>query len=133
MMNTHKGDILVRRLDWVAVYGRTQGLAVYELLGMADEGALEPPGWVGAYEAGLDAYARRDWAGEEILMDGAGASIDRAHIAATYERIRPHLRRTPAMALSGPYHAPSRLAPIRQPTAVSIMNTELSAGAGVSS
>ena len=31
------GDaILVRRLDWVAVYGRTQGLAVYELLGMAD-------------------------------------------------------------------------------------------------
>ena len=39
------GDaILVRRLDWVAVYGRTQGLAVYELLGMADHGALQNAG-----------------------------------------------------------------------------------------
>ena len=57
------GDaILVRRLDWVAVYGRTQGLAVYELLGMADGGALQRAEWVKAYEAGLDAYARRDWA-----------------------------------------------------------------------
>ena len=53
----------------MAVYGRTQGLAVYELLGMADEGALEPPGWVGAYEAGLDAYARRDWAGAIELFE----------------------------------------------------------------
>jgi len=34
-------------------------------------------------------------------MDGAGASIDRAHIAATYERIRPHLRRTPAIEVAG--------------------------------
>src|SRR5262249_35289734 len=57
------GDaILVRRLDRVAVYGRTQGLAVYELLGMADQGAWQIPKWVADYEAGLDSYARRDWA-----------------------------------------------------------------------
>ena len=66
------GDaILVRRLDWVAVYGRTQGLAVYELLGMADLGALQTPEWVTAYEAGLDAYARRDWAGAAALFESA--------------------------------------------------------------
>jgi adenylate cyclase len=66
------GDaILVRRLDWVAVYGRTQGLAVYELLGMADHGALPTPEWVASYEAGLDAYARRDWAGAAELFESA--------------------------------------------------------------
>ena len=34
-------------------------------------------------------------------MDGAGAGIDRDHIAATYERIRPHLRRTPVIEVAG--------------------------------
>jgi adenylate cyclase len=54
------GDtIIVRRLDQVAVYGRTQGLAIYELLGMA-EGAPVPE-WVETYEAGLAAYEDRRW------------------------------------------------------------------------
>ena len=58
------GDaILVRRLDTVTVYGRVQEGAIYELLGMADDGLRQPPEWVGAYEAGLEAYARRDWKG----------------------------------------------------------------------
>jgi adenylate cyclase len=66
------GDaILVRRLDWVAVYGRTQGLAVYELLDMADGDALQTPEWVTAYEAGLDAYARRDWSDAAELFESA--------------------------------------------------------------
>ena len=66
------GDaILVRRLDWVAVYGRTQGLALYELLGLADHGDLQTPEWVTAYEAGLDAYARRDWAVAVGLFESA--------------------------------------------------------------
>ncbi len=60
------GDaILVRRLDRVAVYGRMQGLSIYELLGMAEGGTREPPPWVAAYEAGLEAYAKRRW-GEAI-------------------------------------------------------------------
>jgi adenylate cyclase len=63
--------IIVRRLDWVAVYGRTQGLAVYELLGMAGDGASRTPEWVGAYEAGLGAYAGRDWAGAIELFERA--------------------------------------------------------------
>jgi adenylate cyclase len=57
------GDaICVRRLDTVTVYGRRQAGAIYELLGMAEEGATNPREWVRAYEAGLDAYTRRDWA-----------------------------------------------------------------------
>ncbi|HVM77985.1 MAG TPA: adenylate/guanylate cyclase domain-containing protein [Stellaceae bacterium] len=54
------GAILVRRVDWVAVYGRMQGLAVYELLGLAGTRAV-PAAWVVTYEAGLDAYAARHW------------------------------------------------------------------------
>jgi adenylate cyclase len=69
------GDaILVRRLDWVAVYGRVQGLAVYELLGMADHGVLKMPEWIPAYEAGLDAYARRDWVNAIELFETAIAN-----------------------------------------------------------
>ncbi|MFO1058214.1 MAG: adenylate/guanylate cyclase domain-containing protein [Dongiaceae bacterium] len=55
------GDaIVVRRLDRVAVYGRMQGLAIYELIAMAGEMA-EPPAWVAAYEAGLERHAARRW------------------------------------------------------------------------
>ena len=91
------GDaILVRRLYWVAVYGRTHGLAVYELLGMADHGALENPEWVAAYEAGLDAYARRDWADAIELFESAIAN--RGHDLPSQifvERCRKILRRRP--------------------------------------
>ncbi len=66
------GAILVRRLDIIAVYGRAEGLAVYELLGMADEGVGEPPEWIGNYEAGLDAYANRRWA---AAIEFFGAAI----------------------------------------------------------
>lgn len=34
-------------------------------------------------------------------MDGSAAAIDRDQIAATYERIRPHIRRTPVIRLAG--------------------------------
>lgn len=55
------GDaILARRLDRVAVYGRMQGIDVYELLAMTAE-APALPAWVGSYEAGLEAYAARRW------------------------------------------------------------------------
>ena len=56
------GDaVRVRRLDTVTVYGRMQAGAIYELLGMAEEGSAKPAEWVATYEAGLDAYKRRDW------------------------------------------------------------------------
>jgi len=91
------GDaIFVRRLDRVAVYGRTQGLAVYELLGMADHGALQKPEWVTSYEAGLDAYARRDWAGAAELFESAIATRGKDLPSQIFvERCRNHLASPP--------------------------------------
>jgi adenylate cyclase len=63
--------ILVRRLDTVAVYGRIEGVAVYELLDMADKVSQEPPRWVRSYEAGLDAYARQRWAAAVEFFEAA--------------------------------------------------------------
>ncbi|MFH1339699.1 MAG: adenylate/guanylate cyclase domain-containing protein [Pseudomonadota bacterium] len=56
------GDrITVRELDRLAVYGRTGGLQIYELLGMAGEYA-DSSGWVAHYETGLASYRARDFA-----------------------------------------------------------------------
>jgi adenylate cyclase len=54
-------EVVVRRLDRVAVYGRSGGLAIYELLGMTAEQGSKPPPWVQRYEAGLAAYENRQW------------------------------------------------------------------------
>ena len=52
--------ISVRELDRLAVYGRSGGLQIYELLGMADEPS-DAPGWVEHYEAGLKSYRAREF------------------------------------------------------------------------
>jgi adenylate cyclase len=55
------GDaIVVRELDRLAVYGRTGGLPIYELLSMADD-LTTLPDWIGLYEAGVAAFRRRDF------------------------------------------------------------------------
>jgi adenylate cyclase len=57
------GDrIHVRELDRLLVYGRAGGIAIYELLDVAERGA-RPPGWVASYESGLAAYRARDFTG----------------------------------------------------------------------
>jgi adenylate cyclase len=67
------GDrIIVRELDRLMVYGREGGLAIYELLGVA-EGGAEPPAWAALYERGLAAYRARDFAAavkcfQEVLL-----------------------------------------------------------------
>lgn len=66
--------IVVRRLDRVAVYGRTQGLDIYELLGMAEGVVCQRPAWVDAYEAGLAAYERRRWTEAIRLFEAAAAA-----------------------------------------------------------
>src|SRR5260221_10283830 len=53
--------IQVRELDRLMVYGRAGGTAIYELLGMAEHGALLPA-WVGLYQSGLAAYRARHFA-----------------------------------------------------------------------
>jgi adenylate cyclase len=70
------GDvILVRQLDWVAVYGRSEGVAIYELLGMADDGGGDRPAWALHYEAGLAAYRDRSW--DEAERHFAAAAAER--------------------------------------------------------
>ena len=57
------GDrILTRELDRLTVYGRAGGIAIYELLGIAENAAVLPD-WVALYEHGLAAYRSRDFAG----------------------------------------------------------------------
>jgi adenylate cyclase len=51
----------VRELDRLMVYGRAGGLAIFELLGMAERGA-GPPSWVALYDSGLAAYRMRNFA-----------------------------------------------------------------------
>jgi adenylate cyclase len=66
------GDaIIVRRLDRVAVYGRMQGLAIYELLAMAGDARV--PEWVETYEAGLAAYEGRCWPDAVRLFEATAA------------------------------------------------------------
>lgn len=55
------GDrIHVRELDRLMVYGRAGGIAVYELLGIAEDGATLPR-WAVLYDSGLAAYRSRDF------------------------------------------------------------------------
>jgi adenylate cyclase len=62
------GDCIhVRELDRLVVYGRAGGLAIYELLGVAENGA-ELPRWAGLYESGLAAYRTQDFAGAAKLF-----------------------------------------------------------------
>ncbi|HKG81855.1 MAG TPA: hypothetical protein VKB16_01635 [Beijerinckiaceae bacterium] len=50
------GDwIAVRELDAVAVYGRSEGVRIYELIGL-QAGSDVVPGWVAAYEEALSLY-----------------------------------------------------------------------------
>ncbi len=54
------GRVRVRELDRLVVYGRAGGIAIYELLGMAEDGAM-PSAWVASYESGLAALRARQF------------------------------------------------------------------------
>ena len=59
------GDrICVRELDRLMVYGRSGGLAIYELL----DCETETPPWVALYERGLAAYRSQDFTGAMALF-----------------------------------------------------------------
>jgi adenylate cyclase len=57
------GDgIVTRRVDKVAVYGRRGGIAVYELLGLAEtRSELGDLAWIAQYDAGFERYLNRDF------------------------------------------------------------------------
>jgi adenylate cyclase len=92
------GDaIIARRLERVFVYGRTEGLAIYELLGMAEGAGAEVPEWVRSYEAGLTAYENRCWSEAIKLLETVAAArgaIDRPS-EILLERCRTYLADPP--------------------------------------
>jgi adenylate cyclase len=63
------GDaFLTREIDSIAVYGRAEGLAVYELIGLS-EASGENTAWIANYEDGLSRYRRRDFSGAIIHFE----------------------------------------------------------------
>jgi adenylate cyclase len=64
------GDrIHVRELDQLMVYGRAGGIAIYELLDVAEPGNA-PPAWVALYDSGLAAYRTRNFGGAIGFFQG---------------------------------------------------------------
>ncbi len=53
--------MLTREIDRIAVYGKTEGLAVYELIGPAQDANSVDYSWVGDYEEGLRRYRERNF------------------------------------------------------------------------
>jgi adenylate cyclase len=59
-----EGVMITREIDRIAVYGKTEGLAVYELIDSARETNGDTgPAWIVHYEEGLRKYRMRDFRG----------------------------------------------------------------------
>ena len=57
------GVMITREIDRIAVYGKTEGLAVYELIDSGQEANGDDPrlAWIAQYEEGLLKYRKRDF------------------------------------------------------------------------
>jgi adenylate cyclase len=90
------GDrILVRELDRLTVYGRAHGIAVYELLGMTEDGAVLPP-CMTLYQSGLSAYRDRRFEAAAELFEQTLRARDTDHPARLMlERCRALVRQPP--------------------------------------
>ena len=56
--------MVTREIDRIAVYGKTEGLAVYELIAPTQEtSGGSGPAWIADYEEGLRKYRTRDFGG----------------------------------------------------------------------
>jgi adenylate cyclase len=52
---------VTREIDRIAVYGRAEGLAVHELIGLVEDGSGEDATWIARYEQGLAHYRDRNF------------------------------------------------------------------------
>jgi adenylate cyclase len=66
-----EGAVITREIDTVAVYGRSEGLAVFELIALAEETDVARAAWIARYEQGLASYRRRDFAGAIAHFEAA--------------------------------------------------------------
>jgi adenylate cyclase len=92
--------IVARELDRIAVYGRTEGTAIFELVALAEDGPA--PEWVAAYDSGLSRYRGRDFRGAierfEVAISLRGE--DKAS-GIMIQRCDAFLRKAPAIDWSG--------------------------------
>jgi adenylate cyclase len=63
--------VIAREIDTIAVYGRSEGLSVFELIGLAEEADGTCAAWIAHYEQGLASYRRRDFAGAVTHFEAA--------------------------------------------------------------
>ncbi|SDT95515.1 adenylate cyclase [Verrucomicrobium sp. GAS474] len=86
---------LFRRLDRVAVKGKAEGVAIFELLG---EIGMEIPAAVARYEKAFDTYQRGDFAGALGLLEGSENDGPSRFLA---ERCRRYLKTPPESGWDG--------------------------------
>ncbi|SFP99779.1 adenylate cyclase [Bradyrhizobium sp. Ghvi] len=101
-----RGAIVRREIDSIAVYGREEGLAVHELIGMMDEGTLAA-GWIKDYERGLANYRARRFAA--ALADFEGVLKQRGHDRPA-ELMRERCRQLAASAPDATWRSVAELA-----------------------
>lgn len=68
-----KDQIVARRLDRVAVYGKSEGVDIFELLALASEATPDLLNWVNVYESGVEAFRQRDWDKAAALFQAAAS------------------------------------------------------------
>lgn len=56
-----KDHIVARRLERVAVYGKDEGIELYELLALTEVAPPDLLAWVAVHERGIDAIRQRSW------------------------------------------------------------------------
>jgi adenylate cyclase len=94
------GGFTLRKLDRVAVYGRKHGIEVYELVG--DSVECPEPAWIAIYEAGLDAYFKRDWQrAAELFQESSRSRGTDAPSAIMLARCHDYLRDPPPQSWTG--------------------------------
>jgi adenylate cyclase len=81
-------DFVFRRIDRVAVKGKHDGVEVYELLGHAGEGSVDPV--VAKYEAALEAYFARRFAPALQILEGLAGDAPSAVLAARCRDLIAH-------------------------------------------
>ena len=71
-----EGAMITREIDRIAVYGKTEGLGVHELLDSVEGASVYDPrlAWIARYEEGLLRYRKRDFAAaircfEAVLLE----------------------------------------------------------------
>jgi adenylate cyclase len=64
-----EGAMITREIDRITVYGKTEGLAVYELIGSGTGDARSA--WIVRYEEGLLKYRKRNFSGAIRCFEAA--------------------------------------------------------------